>query len=85
MKRSGRSDAEKKLDKLAAIMRGLPPGRIADALRKSEGLTIRLTAAEKEDMRRAASSYGLTITDYLTRLAAIEREIASKERGRKGE
>jgi hypothetical protein len=40
---------------------------VARALKKSETLSCRLTVAEKESIRAAASSYGMAITEYLVK------------------
>ena len=56
-------------------MKAMPPERLELILRKSETVQIRVTPAEKDEMKRAASRYGLTVTEYLSRLHALAQGI----------
>lgn len=55
-------------DKLATALAKVSPEHLQDALRKGESITIRLTRSDKEEMQATAKSFGLTLTEYLTRL-----------------
>ena len=70
-------------DRLAKTLRGIGPDRLAQVLGKSESVRIRITPAEKDAMKRIASRYGLTVTEYLTRIHSLVQEITeSKKRSR---
>jgi hypothetical protein len=56
-----------------------PKASVARMLRKTETLSFRLTVAEKESIRAAASSYGMAITEYLVKCHEV---ISSQPRGR---
>jgi len=75
-----RKDTQKDLDKLAKLVEGIPPERLAKALRKSKLLTMRVSEADHKDLKRTASKLGLTVTDYLLRL----HYLASKKLTRSG-
>ena len=59
---------KKGYDRLAKILKGVPPKKIREALVKSEAVTIRLTLSDKTEMQQAAKACGLTLTDYLIHL-----------------
>lgn len=61
-------DTTKKFDRLAELLKGIPPERVRMVLMKEETLTIRTTAHDKSEMQRVAKACGLTLTEYLTRL-----------------
>jgi hypothetical protein len=66
------------LERLVKTMKAMPPERLAQVLRKGVTVQIRVTEQEKGEMKRAASRYGLTVTDYLCRLHGLAEEIARK-------
>jgi hypothetical protein len=70
-------------DELAKAVRGMSPDRLALVLGKSESVRMRVTPTEKAAMKRIASRYGLTLTEYLTRLHALVEEITERKKGRK--
>jgi hypothetical protein len=75
------SKTEKALyDRLAKSLRGMGPERLAQVLGKTESLRIRVTPTEKDGMRRVASLYGLTITEYVSRLHALVQEITETKK-----
>lgn len=59
---------KERLDRLAELVKRIPPERMAKALIKSERIMIRVSLADKEGIERMAAACGLTVTDYLTRL-----------------
>ncbi len=65
-----RSANPRKAAEAGRMKPGLPmPEReaVTRALVKSETLSFRLTVAEKDSIRAAASSYGMAITEYLVK------------------
>lgn len=75
------STRKEKLDRLATIMKDVPPDRLRSALVKEDTVQIRVSATEKADMQRVAKECNLTLTDYLCRLHAI----AAHKLDRKGD
>lgn len=73
-KRELTPEEEKKSDRLAEALRGIPTKRIQRLIVKTESLTIRLTLADKTSMELAAKACHLTLTDYLTRLHYLVSE-----------
>jgi hypothetical protein len=71
-------ETARRLDRLAEVLRGATDAQLEEVLTKSESLTVRLTAAEKEEMKAAASWYGLTLTEYLSRLHAFAEALRAK-------
>jgi predicted DNA binding CopG/RHH family protein len=69
-------------DELAKAVRGMSPDRLALVLGKTESVRMRVTPAEKDAMKRTASRYGLTLTEYLTRLHALAEEITERKKSR---
>ena len=63
-----RKDVQKDLDRLAELMKDIPPERLEKVLRKSKLVTMRVSKADHESLKRTASKLGLTVTDYLLRL-----------------
>ena len=55
------------LDALADAMREVDPTRLAEQTRETQ-INIRLSEWERDSIRLAAQSCGLTVTDYLLRL-----------------
>lgn len=72
------------LDRLASVMRSIPPERLRSALVKDERIQVRVTASEKADMQQTAKNCGLTLTEYLTRLHHLAGEQLEDERLMKG-
>ena len=64
---------ERELDELAHLMREIPEDRLREALVKDEMITIRVTAAEKEEMKRMAKRCNTTLTEYLCQLHRLAR------------
>jgi hypothetical protein len=62
------------LDRLAAVMRKIPPDRLRMALVKDTVIQIRVTAVDKAAMMRTAQACQLTLTEYLTRLHYLASE-----------
>lgn len=78
---------KKKLDALAAAVKGIPAGRIEEYMSRKMTLNMRLSQVEKEGIKAAATRYGLTVTEYLLRLHALVSEraaTAKKKSGRQG-
>lgn len=69
-----RKDVQKDLDQLAELAKGIPPERLEKVLRKSRLLTMRVSEADHEDIKRTAAKLGLTVTDYLLRLHYLASE-----------
>lgn len=71
MKRS----TEKKLDRLAEVCKRIDPARLEKALVKNCSITIRLSEADRESIRKAAKRCKITVTEYLLRLhgAALQK------------
>jgi hypothetical protein len=65
---------EQQLDELADLLRTVPTDRIREALVKDETIAIRVTAAEKEEMKRMASTCNTTLTEYLCGLHRMARD-----------
>ena len=59
------------LDRMATIMKDVPPDRLRSALAKEGTIQIRVSATEKAEMQRVAKTCNLTLTDYLCRLHAV--------------
>ena len=59
---------KKNLNELAKLARKIDPARLEMALNKTDSIRIRVTPAEKEEIKRAAAKYGTTISDYLLQL-----------------
>lgn len=74
----------KKLDELAAAVKGIPAKRIGDCLNRQMTLNMRLSQVEKEGIKAAATRYGLTVTEYLLRLHALVSERAAKAKTKSG-
>ena len=55
---------------------------VARALRKTETLSFRLTAAEKDSIRAAAASVGMAITEYLVKCHEVVSVGLSAQKGR---
>ena len=55
---------------LSQALRALPAAEIPHRLGKTRQLAIRLTEHDKESIARAAASFSLTQTEYLTKLHA---------------
>lgn len=70
-------------DKMAEAFTQVDPERLKAVLKKTESLTIRLTLADKEEMQEAASAFGLTLTDYLTRLHYLAVGLSEKGTAKK--
>jgi len=68
MKKKHSPETEAKLDELAEILRDVPHDRLRGVLTKDQAVTIRVTSTEKEEMKQAATRYGLTLTEYVSRL-----------------
>lgn len=69
MKAKDKNDnTAEKFDRLAELLKDIPPERVRMVLMKEETLTIRVTAHDKSEMQRVAKACGLTLTEYLTRL-----------------
>ena len=69
-----RTEVQKDLDRLADLVKGIPAERLEKALRKNRLLTMRLSEADHEDIKRTAAKLGLTVTDYLLRLHYLASE-----------
>ena len=63
-----RKEVQKDLARLADLVKGIAPERLEKVLRKSRLLTMRVSEADHEDIKRTAARLGLTVTDYLLRL-----------------
>ena len=63
-----RKDIQRDLDRLAELVKGISPERLDKVLRKSRLMTMRVSEADHEDMKRTARKLGLTVTDYMLRL-----------------
>jgi predicted DNA binding CopG/RHH family protein len=63
-----RKDVQKDLDRLADLVKRIPAERLEKVLLKNRLLTMRITEADHEDIKRTASRLGLTVTDYMLRL-----------------
>lgn len=53
---------------LEAEMAVVSPADYVQALRKSDRINFTVTPSEKARIKKAANRYGLTVTEYLTRL-----------------
>lgn len=75
------------LDRVAEALRA-DPGLIDRLVRKTERINILVTPLQKDEVVHAAGQYGLTITEYVTRVLAIvekvRREAAEPARRRGG-
>lgn len=70
----------RKLDKLAAALDDVGPGRMEafaeTVLHKSDVVRARVSVSEKESITRAADRYGMTVTDYLLSLHRLAEQNA---------
>jgi len=66
---------KKKLDRLAKVCQQIDPARLEKALVKNCAITIRLSEADRESIRKAAKRCKITVTEYLIRLhgAALKK------------
>ena len=58
----------KGVDRLAELLRGVPPKRLDTFLAKRASLSMRLSETDLAGMKKMAKGCGLTVTEYLTRL-----------------
>jgi hypothetical protein len=65
----------KELDELADLVKKIDPERMRDALVKDEMIAIRVTAAEKEEMKRMAKLLSVTLTEYLCQLHRVAQSM----------
>lgn len=72
---------QKTLERLARVMKDIPPERAAMILHKNKTITIRVSEADKDEMSRAAQSLGLTLTDYLLRLHELATVAMARKSG----
>ena len=82
----GRAMARKPKKKTAALkkaLRDLSPEDIRRGGVKSERIEIRATPKVKAEMEKAAASFGLTVTEYLTELHDIAAERLKGRRGKR--
>ncbi len=63
---------------LEAEMNGLTPAGYEQALRKSDRVNFAVTPQEKAEIKRAATRYGLTVTEYLLRLHRLAEGRAAR-------
>ncbi len=59
-------------------VRGVPLREVRKALGKTERLNLLVTPQQKDEIRRAAERYGLSMTDYLLRVHALVDERLQK-------
>ncbi len=71
------------LDRLAALMKKTDPARLRAALVKSSTVSMRTSDHEKADMQKMATTCGLTLTEYLTRLHYFANELLAVEGGKR--
>ncbi len=71
----------KKLDRLAAALRDVPPTRLVSALVKDRTVTVRVTETDKAEMFETAQACGLTLTEYVLRLHWFAVENLTKKGG----
>ena len=64
---------DKKLNRLAATMKKIPADRLDQALVKRKMLTMRVTEADRTEIKQAAKKFGLSVTEYLTRLHKLNQ------------
>ena len=57
-----------RIKKLAKILKDTDPDRLRMVLAKDCMIAIRVSEADKADMKRIAKSLNLTVTEYLTRM-----------------
>lgn len=69
------------LDRIADALRA-DPGLIEHFVRKTERINILVTPLQKDEVVRAADEYGLTITEYVTRVLAIVEKVRREDAGR---
>lgn len=56
------------------------PGELKALLKKSAIIQMRLTELDKEDIKNAASEFGLTVTEYLLRCHWVISKRLGKDR-----
>ena len=59
---------DKKLNRLANTIKDIPADRLDQLLTKRKMLTMRVTEADRTEIKQAAKRYGLTVTEYLMQL-----------------
>lgn len=69
---------DKRLDRLAEVMRQIPPERLQAVLVKNALIQIRVTEVDKAEMMKTAKACNLTLTDYLTRLHYLASEALAR-------
>jgi hypothetical protein len=57
-----------KLDRLAELIRELPPEQLDHVLRKREVVRLRLSKRDKEEIEAAAERRGMSVSAYLLHL-----------------
>lgn len=64
---------------LEADMAGVSPGDYEQILRKSDRINFTVTPTEKAEIKKAATRYGLTVTEYLLRLHRLAEIAAGRK------
>lgn len=67
-----------RLKKLADLLRDVDPERVKKMLRKDATLQMRLTEADKNDIKRMASELGIPVSEYMLRCHWIVSEKLSE-------
>ena len=63
-----------KLNELAGIMKDIPPAKVRTALVKTDAIYIRVTAADKESIKKTAGKLRLSVSEYLTQLHNLVKD-----------
>lgn len=72
------------LDRLAILMRDVPPERVAAVLDRSVRVNFNVTPQQHEEIRGAAGEFGLSVTDYFMRLHDLARQQLKAKSVRRG-
>lgn len=63
-----------KINELAGIVKDIPPAKIRTALVKDNAIYIRVTAADKESIKKTAKRLRLSVSEYLTSLHNLVKD-----------
>ena len=54
-------------EKLADLLKNVPPERVRDLMVKTETIQMRVTAVDKDEIKKAAQKCRLSVSEYLIR------------------
>ena len=68
--------------RLKSILQKMPDGTLERLVSKSERIQMLVTPSQKDEIRLTAESYGLTVTDFITRCMSIVMDVLRERAGK---